>query len=69
LLSFIANENPNILWFIWGSFAEKQTQNLPIKKLVSSHPMICCNKTKDFLFDINMFKQTKDLINWTGIQD
>ncbi|MBQ2125155.1 MAG: hypothetical protein II196_05100, partial [Spirochaetales bacterium] len=69
LLSFIANENPNILWFIWGSFAEKQTQNLPIKKLVSSHPMICCNKPKDFLFDINMFKQTKDLINWTGIQD
>ena len=69
LLSFIAKENPEILWFIWGSFAEKQTQNLPIKKLVSSHPMICCNKPKDFLFDINMFKQTKDLINWTGIQD
>ena len=69
LLSFIAKENPEILWFIWGSFAEKQTQNLPIKKLVSSHPMICCNKPKDFLFDINMFKQTKDLIYWTGIQD
>ena len=69
LLSFIAKENPNILWFIWGSFAEKQIQNLSIKKLVSSHPMICCNKPKDFLFDVNMFKQTKELINWTGIQD
>lgn len=69
LLSFIAKKNPEILWFIWGSFAEKQTLNLPIKKLVSSHPMICCNKPKDFLFDINMFKQTKDLIYWTGIQD
>ena len=52
-----------------GSFAEKQIQNLSIKKLVSSHPMICCNKPKDFLFDVNMFKQTKELINWTGIQD
>lgn len=69
LLSFISKENPEILWFIWGCIAEKQTQNLSIKKLVSSHPMICCNKPKDFLFDINMFKQTKDLICWTGIHD
>ncbi len=69
LLSFISKENPEILWFIWGSIAEKQTQNLSIKKLVSSHPMICCNKPKDFLFDVNMFKQTKDLICWTGIHD
>lgn len=66
LLSFIAKENPEIIWFIWGAVAEKQVQNLPIKKLVSSHPMICSNKPKDFLFDVNMFKQTKDLINWTG---
>lgn len=69
LLPFIAKENPEILWFIWGSIAEKQTQNLSIKKLVSSHPMICCNKPKDFLFDVNMFKQTKSLICWTGIHD
>lgn len=69
LLSFITEENPEILWFIWGSAAEKQTQNLSIKKLVSSHPMICCNKPKDFLFDVNMFKQTKNVICWTGIDD
>lgn len=69
LLSFIAKENPEILWFIWGNIAEKQVQNLPIRKLVSSHPMICSNRPKDFLFDVNMFKQTKDLICWTGIHD
>ena len=71
LLEFIAKENKNITWFIWGNHAQEAVKDIEIEsKQVSMHPMMCYDKperTSDFLFgDINHFKKTKDKINWLG---
>lgn len=64
LLRYIAFMNSDLIWFLWGNYAAEQAEGLKIQKINSSHPMICCNKPGDFLFDVNMFKKTKDKINW-----
>jgi len=71
LLQFIAAENQNIVWFIWGNNAKSVIQGIEIKqKIESMHPMMCYNKpgrVDDFLFGkVNPFYQTKNLINWLG---
>ena len=77
LLEFIATENPNITWFIWGNHARESVKNIQIKnKLVSMHPMMCYNKperTSDFLFgnillksSINLSTVGLMLANWIG---
>ncbi|MCK5822578.1 MAG: uracil-DNA glycosylase [Bacteroidales bacterium] len=72
LLKYIAEKNKDIIWFLWGNNAINITKNIDItKKLVSMHPMMCYKKQgreNDFLFgEINHFKETKNIINWTGI--
>ncbi|MBE9468827.1 MAG: uracil-DNA glycosylase [Bacteroidetes bacterium] len=72
LLKYISEKNKNIIWFLWGNNAINITKNINIEnKLVSMHPMMCYKKQgreSDFLFgEINHFKETKNIINWTGI--
>ncbi len=72
LLKYIAKNNQNIIWFLWGNNAINITKNIDIKnKLVSMHPMMCYKKQgreNDFLFGkINHFKETKNIINWMGV--
>jgi len=71
LLKFIAGENKDIVWFIWGNNAKSVIQGIDIKqKIESMHPMMCYNKDgrdDDFLFGkVNPFYETKSLINWLG---
>ena len=71
LLEFIAVQQPDIIWFLWGNHAINITTGIPIKnKIETMHPMMCYeaqNRVKDFLFgEINPFKATSSLINWMG---
>jgi len=71
LLKYIANLNNKLIWLLWGNHAIEVTKNIEIKnKYVSMHPMMCYEddeRNTDFLFGkINHFRETKNLINWTG---
>ncbi|NPA37499.1 MAG: uracil-DNA glycosylase [Chlorobi bacterium] len=69
LLTFINKKNSDLIWFLWGNHAKNITSHLKIKNaFTSNHPMICKHSDDDFLFGrINMFYETKDIINWKGI--
>lgn len=66
LLRFINEQNPAIVWFIWGAHAQKSVAKLTIgNKIITAHPMLATNKPNDMLLgDINPFEVTKGLINW-----
>lgn len=71
LLNYIAENNKDAVWFIWGNNAKTIIKDVPVqKKIESMHPMMCYEKpdrTDDFLFGkINCFEETKDSINWLG---
>lgn len=71
LLDFIAKNNTDATWFLWGNNAKEIVSDIPIQqKIESMHPMMCYNapgRDSDFLFGkINPFTETKHLINWLG---
>ncbi len=71
LLRYICEANPQLIWFVWGKHAEKHTADLAIaNKMVSQHPMMCYegdDRKDDFLYgEINMFRKTAHLVQWTG---
>ncbi len=71
LLNYIAKNNKDAVWFIWGNNAKSIVSGIPIqKKIASMHPMMCYDKpdrTDDFLFgEVNCFEETKNKINWLG---
>ncbi len=71
LLKFIAEENQDIIWFLWGNNAKSIVLDINIKnKIESMHPMMCYNRPdreEDFLFGkVNAFKETMNFINWLG---
>lgn len=69
LLAYVLEKNPGIIWFLWGNHAKNITSGLELKNVYSSnHPMICKKSDDDFLFGkVNMFAETKDIINWKGM--
>lgn len=71
LLKYIAENNRNAIWFIWGNNAKSIINGINIeKKIETMHPMMCYNKperTEDFLFGkVNCFAETRQIINWLG---
>lgn len=66
LLAYINNENPEIIWFIWGNHAQMAVKNIDLKnKIVTAHPMLATPKPNDIVFgDVNPFETTKALIDW-----
>jgi len=68
VLQYIAENNKEIIWFLWGNNAQKIVQNLPIEnKIETSHPMMCYQRDNDILFGTqNPFEITKSKINWLG---
>jgi uracil-DNA glycosylase len=68
LLSYVKGRNPDIIWFLWGNHAKDITSHLDMRNMfASNHPMICKEGERDFLFgEVNMFAETKNLINWKG---
>lgn len=70
LLTFINQNNPGLIWFLWGNHAIKATENMTIKnKFVSTHPMMCIkDRENDFLYGkINPFKETSHKIQWLNV--
>ena len=71
LLEYIATNNADATWFLWGNNAKKIVTDIPIQhKTESMHPMMCYKapgREDDFLFGkINPFTETKDQVNWLG---
>lgn len=68
LLAYIAKTNSEIIWFLWGNNAQKIMENLTVKnRIETTHPMMCYQRENDILYgQINPFKRTKGIINWTG---
>jgi len=69
LLRYVNGKNPDAIWFLWGNHAKGITSHLDLKNFfTSNHPMICKQSDDDFLFGkVNMFAETKDIINWKGV--
>lgn len=70
LLKFIATANPETTWFLWGNNAHQIVKDIQISnKIETTHPMMCYQRENDILYgQINPFKKTRKLINWTGKQ-
>lgn len=69
LLSYINEQNPNIIWFIWGAHAQKVVSQLKLdNQIVTAHPMLATNKPNDMLFGSqNPFEMTMGIVNWRGV--
>ena len=69
LLSYINDRNRDVIWFLWGNHAKAVTSHLDLKNVfTSNHPMICKPGDDDFLFGkVNMFAETRNIINWKGV--
>jgi len=70
VLNFLAENNPNAIWFLWGNNAQKIIENIKINhKIETAHPMMCYQRENDILFGkTNPFFETMQLVNWLGIQ-
>jgi len=71
LLQYIVEENPDLVWFLWGNYAKKVASALTLKNVFASqHPMMCYDKPgreDDFLFGSHdMFRHTGHLVQWQG---
>lgn len=68
VLEYIAMENKDLIWFLWGNNAQQVVDGISIShKIETSHPMICYQRENDILFGkCNPFEATKDIIDWTG---
>ena len=67
LIKFIAENNCNAMWFLWGYRAqEAKTLIGDSKSYVSRHPMMCSQKYEDDFLKNKCFYDTKDMINWLG---
>ncbi|MBN2597346.1 MAG: uracil-DNA glycosylase [Marinifilaceae bacterium] len=69
LLQFIATANPDIIWFLWGNNAHQIVNKIEISnKIETTHPMMCYQRENDILYgQVNPFKKTSQLVNWTGV--
>lgn len=67
LIEFIARENPQAVWFLWGSFAASAKDLIGgSRAFVSRHPMMCSEKYEDDFLKNPCFKETMNEINWLG---
>ena len=64
LLRFIASENKNIIWFLWGKTAQKYEYLLNgAKTYKCNHPMLPGTGADGFL-NCACFRETKAIIDW-----
>ena len=68
LLNYVNQQQPELIWLLWGNHARLAVEHLSIKNgFYSTHPMICHERPDDFLYgEINHFKATSHLIDWVG---
>lgn len=67
LIKFVAENNENIYWFLWGKDAQNEIKDIYISnKIKCDHPMICSEKKTSSFVNSCCFSKTKHLIDWTG---
>ena len=67
LISFIAQNNKDAVWFLWGSLSKHAVTLIgDSKSFVSRHPMMCSQKYEDDFLKNRCFYDTKKIINWLG---
>lgn len=67
LIKYIAKKNSNLIWFLWGKDANAFRMFIVKGRIYSSrHPMMCSKEFEDDFLKSDCFKDTKDIINWTG---
>ena len=65
VLSYISQQMPNIIWFLWGK--EAISNKAYIRDGIfyeSRHPMMCSSKYDNDFLKFEGFKNTMDSINW-----
>lgn len=68
VFKYIADYNPDIIFFLWGTYAATFKKFLSNNRLyVSRHPMLCSIKFPDDFLKNRCFYDTKHIINWLGI--
>lgn len=69
LLNYISEKNKNINYFLWGKTAEEKVKYLKNGQFyISRHPMMCSEKYEDDFLKNNCFRDTMEIINWTGLK-
>lgn len=67
LMTYIANERPDLIWFLWGNEAiSKQAIIHQGLFYTSRHPMMCSQKYEHDFLKSNCFQETRNIINWLG---
>lgn len=71
MLEYINTICPDLVWLLWGNHAQNVVDGMLLKNRIHSmHPMLCAQKDSrptDFLYGLrSCFKETKNLINWSG---
>lgn len=67
LINFIAENRPDIIWFMWGKEAAGYLDYIgDSKAYVSRHPMICNESYSDDFLRNPCFRYTMDIIDWLG---
>lgn len=67
LIQYIAEENPDIKWFLWGREAQKLKECAPLKNIFECrHPSRVDGHNVDDFLRSDCFKKTMNEINWLG---
>lgn len=63
LLQYI-EDSVHPIWFLWGTAARQYAHFRNV--FLSRHPMLCADKWEDDFLKNPCFRQTADLVDWTG---
>lgn len=68
VFKYISEYNSEIIFFLWGNYANTFKDLLKDNKIYSSrHPMMCSRKYPDDFLKNTCFYDTKHVINWLGV--
>lgn len=69
LIKFISTINKDIFWFLWGGEARSLKKYILFGHIYETeHPRLYNTNKKDSFLNSNCFKDTKNIINWLGIE-
>lgn len=69
VIKYICEKNPQIIFFLWGSYAISFTDCISNKIYASRHPMMCSAKYSDDFLKNSCFEETKNIVNWLGKEE
>lgn len=67
LITYIAQTNPDLNWFLWGNEAISNKPYITQGKIFESrHPMMCSEDYPDDFLKCTCFQDTQSIVNWLG---